>query len=880
MHPEHHQPTSDRSRRAAGHRAPRRCADPAPPPRRRRALALLTSALTVLAALAAVTAAPPPPADAATGSATGKRVDLRVLVLLDGSATTGALVALMDREGVPYTAVNLDGYDQITPDFLADAGTGTGRYQAIVTSGPTGSGLLSAAEQAAVASYEREYGVRHVNSYVWPNPSFGVNYADYSGTLDGRQATVTTAGRSAAFPAIDGPVTFDDDSASMGETYGYLVNGLPDPPAGQSFTPLVTASAVGENGSTVTGSVIGVFAHDFREELVITVAYSENQRWFSQLGHGIVTWMTRGLHLGHHRNHLAVQVDDVLLPDSRWSVAGACTPGDTCTNPALQTTDIRMTPADVTRLVDFVDATGFAPDLIFNAAGSVTAALANNGTDPLTAALTASTVENRFHWINHTYTHTFLGCVQLAPAQPGGQWRCAGPGDPQSSFLNEDLALTDTAVSGDTRWLSEAAIRKEIQDNTAWATGASLTRFDPEELVTGEHSGLATLPQQVADNPFLAPALAGAGVSTLASDASRESTERVVGPATTAPRHPLNVYYNAATFTEEVDEYNWIYTSAADGGSGICSANPMTSTCITPLPAATPAQAENSFHGYIKPLEVSIALRYILSGDPRPFFAHQSNLAEDGILYPIVQGILDAYDSSVDTTMSPLVHTGLTGQARALTRATAWTTARDTVSAYVDTTGVHVSGAAGVEVPLTVPTGTDTGGVTLEPYDGELSGWLPGGATDTVVAVPPTPMGGYVGVTTPPAPTASATAGDASAVVTWTSTGDGGTPVTGWTVQVFEGDGDTPVRTLDAPADATELRVTDLVNGTGYTFSVTGVNGVGAGEPSARTALITPLTPPVVAPGAPTIGTAAPGDTSATVRWTAPTDDGGSPVTE
>ena len=37
--------------------------------------------------------------------------------------------------------------------------------------------------------------------------------------------------------------------------------------------------------------------------------------------------------------------------------------------------------------------------------------------------------------------------------------------------------------------------------------------------------------------------------------------------------------------------------------------------------------------------------------------------------------------------------------------------------------------------------------------------------------------------------------------------------------------------------------------------------------------------PRVTAPGAPTIGTATPGDGSATVTWTAPTSDGGSAIT-
>jgi hypothetical protein len=130
----------------------------------------------------------------------------------------------------------------------------------------------------------------------------------------------------------------------------------------------------------------------------------------------------------------------------------------------------------------------------------------------------------------------------------------------------------------------------------------------------------------------------------------------------------MNIFYSAGTFRDEVDEYNWIYTSIADGGSGICTSNPQTSTCIEPLPAADAAQARASFEGYIRPIEVRNALRYVLTNDPRPFYAHQSNLAEDGILYPVLDGILATYRAAYDETRTPLVQTDLRGQSQALDR--------------------------------------------------------------------------------------------------------------------------------------------------------------------------------------------------------------------
>ncbi|NEB06965.1 hypothetical protein G3I78_49330, partial [Streptomyces sp. SID13726] len=137
-----------------------------------------------------------------------------------------------------------------------------------------------------------------------------------------------------------------------------------------------------------------------------------------------------------------------------------------------------------------------------------------------------------------------------------------------------------------------------------------------------------TLTQQPADNPNLAGALADNGIQWTASDNSREPQQRSAGSSTlTVPRYPMNVYYNTGTKAEMADEYNWIYASAADGSSGICENNP-TSTCLPgPLDTAT------GYLSYIVPQEARTALGHAISGDPRPHYAHQSNLPQDRTLY-------------------------------------------------------------------------------------------------------------------------------------------------------------------------------------------------------------------------------------------------------
>jgi hypothetical protein len=534
------------------------------------------------------------------------RIALRVLVVSDGSPSVEAIATQLDRVGVPYDRVLTDHADRPVVDaaFLTDGST-SGRYQSVVLPRATGGGL-SDDELAALADYESAFGVREVDAYNWANPSIGLEYPTFSGSLDGGTVTRTEAARTAGFGYLRGSLPIDDVSPTVTEVYGYLAEAAA-PEADSSFTPLLTATV----GSR-TGVLAGVHTTGGRERLVLTAGYNGSMQWFSAVAPGVVSWMTRGVHLGLQRNTFDVHVDDVFLADSRWSSAGNCTPGDDCVDPAIVTPDIRMTASDVDRLTAWQSRNGFRFDMVFNGGGSEAWKLENGGTDALADRLLAA--QSQFPWINHTWNHPFMGCIQIAPVVQGAPWTCATAPDQQP---RQDPTVPQ-ALDGGLYWASQPFLTSQVVDNAAWARSKGLTDFDATELVTGEHSGLRTLPNQPVDNPFLAPALAAAGVRVTASDASREGDSRVLGTTATVPRHPMNVYYNTATYEEQVDEYNWYYTSRADGGSGICEDNPATSTCITPLPAGTAQAAQASFDSYLAPLEVRNALRFVLSNDPRP----------------------------------------------------------------------------------------------------------------------------------------------------------------------------------------------------------------------------------------------------------------------
>jgi hypothetical protein len=775
-------------------------------------------------------------------AAPGTSVELKVLLLTNGGTNTSAIATLMDREGVPHTTVDLTsgGRPTIDADFLADTATGRGHFQAIVLPDAVGTGL-SGAEFTAVKAYEQQYGVRQVNAYGYPGATTGQAAPSYSGTLDAAPLSVTTEGLAGPFAYLTGTLAVDNFDGSVAEVSGNIATGAASLPTGATFTPLINATAGGH-----TGAIVSVYNYEFREQLNISAAYNSDQQWFNEIGHGIVTWMTRGIHLGYHRNYFAVHVDDIFLADGRWDPTAHCTPGDspTCT---ASTTEIRMVPSDVTRLTTWQTSHNFKLDMLFNGYGSV-----SRFNDPLTTAFLA--VQSQFTWVNHTYSHPYLGCLQVATPAGADPWRCATQADTQPGsaallgnlFYDEDLIPDSVPVPNDadpsrTMWLSQAAIASQITLNQTW--GASrFTHFDTHALVTGEHSGLAALPEQDADSPFLGAALESAGITYTGSDASREPDSRVVdgGTTRTLPRYPMNIFYNAGTYGDEVDEYNWIYTSAADGGSGICTANPETSTCIEPLANANATEAQQSFTDYIVPLEVRNAYSKVTTNDPRPFYAHQSNLAENGILYPVLNGVLAQYRATYDEAKSPLVNEDVVTLGDALNRMTDWGSDASDVSAYIDAAGVHLSGPSGTSVPLTVP--SDASATGLSAYDGELSGWLSAPSADTVVAVPNTPMGGYVGHTPPDAPTALVVATNEfldQVALTWAAPAvDGGSPLTGFIIDQSADGGATWTPVRWPAAGDTSIAIGALLPGVDYRYRIQAINAVGASPYTAPSAAI------------------------------------------
>ncbi|HEX3794930.1 MAG TPA: fibronectin type III domain-containing protein [Acidimicrobiales bacterium] len=179
-------------------------------------------------------------------------------------------------------------------------------------------------------------------------------------------------------------------------------------------------------------------------------------------------------------------------------------------------------------------------------------------------------------------------------------------------------------------------------------------------------------------------------------------------------------------------------------------------------------------------------------------------------------------------------------------------------------------------IPATAPTGSSSpitvSGLTLgDSYTFTVT------ATNGVGPGPASaPSAALVLTALPGAPTiGTATAGNGSASVAFTAPVDPGTsPITLYTVTAA--DSTTPGNGGQTATGTTSpITVPGLTNGDSYTFTVTATNGSGAGPASVPSNAVTPT----AAPGPPENVSATAGNQTATVSFSAPANNGGSPIT-
>lgn len=468
-------------------------------------------------------------------------LDMKVLVILDdriwvqgsggtwteeGDGGSQMITAYLDILGIPYDVVNVDhrtstDSDQITEAMLWD-GVNHGHYYAIFLSSssvwwpaplsepPEAVGLLeglSQTEREAIRRYERNFGVRRVTWYAYPEPS-AYGLAPQSATLDDVTVTMTAEGQQV--------FGYLNPGLSLALTEGYTVLATPAPLPGTAVTPLVVDGA--------GHAIVAIYTPaDAGEHLVVTTSsyypatppVSLHARLWP---YGIINWATKGVFLGERHLYFTPQPDDVLSHGDRWDpVNHVIVPDD----------GFRLMPDDLDNLVAWMtafkgtpNAADFKIEMPFNGEG-VLSDLADDGSlDPASLSARSATLQDQFVWLNHTYSH-----------------------------MNLDNATFQQTYT-------------EIISNTEVATQLGFGDYVTTTLLTGEYSGLT--------NTLAIDAAHSAGIRYLLSNASypqwaspTPNTGLLPYPDYSdllfVPRLANNVFYFASTPEQEADYYNFVY---------------------------------------------------------------------------------------------------------------------------------------------------------------------------------------------------------------------------------------------------------------------------------------------------------------------------------
>ena len=379
--------------------------------------------------------------------------------------------------------------------------------------------------------------------------------------------------------------------------------------------------------------------------------------------------------------------------------------------------------------------------------------------------------------------------IYRAPVSSSGT---AGNWTEIGTYATPDSATLPDNSSGDSRPASASTVcRGPLPDPTSCAGEQELTFTDTGSDTPALPAGVTYLDTPMPagwtppivenaselpweQNPYFSPALTAVGITTVGADASKAYPSPAdaqfgigttyVGPtyaagqpfadgtAEVAPRHPINIFYNAATNAQELDEYNTLYD--ANYPDSQCHDTAITTCSTTPF---TFAQVISQI--------VAGMLQNMLSDNPETSYVHQTNLlgtppypgilppagyvpaatsqpgsSGDGLLYEVLNPLITEYDSYYSTN-TPYQQLTLGGIGGTLADQTAWASALAGSPPAVtasETSGVITianTGTATLSVPVTVPPGTTISRpASLQAYGGTLSNWLsvPGSTSQTL----------------------------------------------------------------------------------------------------------------------------------------------------
>jgi hypothetical protein len=493
-------------------------------------------------------------------SCDARPVDMKILVVTNGQteADFPAITQALDYLGTPYTIFDITTGGTMTSDYLYSGCHGF--YQGVIFT--FGGWIYSLSGNTNLYAYESQFSIRQVNWFDYPDPNFGLNSPNNSISASSTpyNATYTSDGASV--------FSYANAANPLGITNAEIY--LSTPVAGAD--PLLADSS----GNALAVVYNTSFAYQY-----LTLTFDSNPYLTHDLvlAYGLINWVTQGVYLGERHAYLSPQIDDFFITDSEWTPGLACSTGADNTG-----TVIRSTGTDLTQLLSWQTAKqaqstspGFILAFAFNGSGAVPGAF-----DPDTLTPQAMVDQALFLWVNHTWDHTNLN----------------------------NLDYTTSA--------------SEITQNNAEAITLGLTNYNIKNMVTPDISGLT--------NPNFLQAAVDNGVNYLVTDTSVTGegnptpntgiVNTIQGSIYMVPRHPNNLFFNAATPDGWVAEY----------------------TCIYP-------QLGYDYNGVIGNISASF-VQNMLVGDIDPEMFHTANLFSYDGTHSLLSDLLDATFTQYNSLMT------------------------------------------------------------------------------------------------------------------------------------------------------------------------------------------------------------------------------------
>jgi hypothetical protein len=231
------------------------------------------------------------------------------------------------------------------------------------------------------------------------------------------------------------------------------------------------------------------------------------------------------------------------------------------------------------------------------------------------------------------------------------------------------------------------------------------------------------------------------------------------------------------------------------------------------------------------------------SSTPNGLYLYGSSTAFPTLTFNATNYWVDPVFSTTAPQLPPGAPTGVTASAGSGSASVSWTAPSGngspitsyTITPYVGSTPQATTTVTG-NPPATAATvnGLTNGTTyTFAVSATNANGTGAASAASNAVTVGQLPPGAPTGVT--------ATAGNASASVSWTAPSANGSAITSYTITPYVGSTPQATTTVTGNPPATTATVNGLTNGTAYTFTVTATNANGSGPASTASSSVTPV---------------------------------------